>query len=38
RDTLGVALTNIVGGADPATELKRATSSFQPVLDKSNEA
>jgi multiple sugar transport system substrate-binding protein len=38
RDTLGVGLTNIVGGADPATELKRATSSFQPVLDKSNEA
>jgi multiple sugar transport system substrate-binding protein len=38
RDTLGVGLTNIVGGADPATELKRATVSFQPVLDKSNEA
>jgi multiple sugar transport system substrate-binding protein len=38
RDTLGVGLTNIVGGSDPATELKRATVSFQPVLDKSNEA
>jgi multiple sugar transport system substrate-binding protein len=37
RDTIGVGLTNIVGGADPATELKRATASFQPVLDKSNE-
>lgn len=38
RDTLGVGLTNIVGGADVATELKKATTTFQPVLDKSNEA
>ena len=38
RDTIGVGLTNIVGGADAATELKKATASFQPVLDKSNEA
>jgi multiple sugar transport system substrate-binding protein len=38
RDTIGVGLTNIVGGADPAAEMKRATASFQPVLDKSNEA
>jgi multiple sugar transport system substrate-binding protein len=38
RDTLGVGLTNIIGGSDPATELKKATASFQPVLDKSNEA
>lgn len=38
RDTIGGALTNIVGGADPATELKKATAAFQPVLDKSNEA
>jgi multiple sugar transport system substrate-binding protein len=37
RDTLGVALTNIVGGADPATELKKATDAFKPVLAKSNE-
>jgi multiple sugar transport system substrate-binding protein len=37
RDTLGVGLTNIVGGADPATELKKATATFQPILDKSNE-
>ncbi len=37
RDTIGVALTNVVGGADPATEMKRATDAFQPVLDKSNE-
>jgi multiple sugar transport system substrate-binding protein len=38
RDAIGVGLTNIVGGADPATELKRATATFQPVLDKSNQA
>ncbi len=38
RDTIGVALTNMIGGADPATELKKATAAFQPVLDKSNEA
>ncbi len=38
RDTIGVGLTNIIGGADPATELKKATATFQPVLDKSNEA
>ena len=38
RDNIGVGLTNIVGGADPATELKKATAAFQPVLDKSNEA
>jgi len=38
RDTIGVALTNIVGGADPATELKKATEAFQPILDKSNAA
>lgn len=37
RDAIGVGLTNIVGGADPATELKKATAAFQPVLDKSNE-
>jgi len=36
RDTIGIALTNIIGGADPATELKRATDAFQPILDKSN--
>jgi hypothetical protein len=31
-----VGLTNIVGGADPATELKKATTAFQAVLDKQN--
>ncbi len=38
RDTIGAGLTNIVGGADVETELKKATASFQPVLDKANEA
>ncbi len=38
RDTIGVALSNIIGGADVATELKKATANFKPVLDKSNEA
>jgi multiple sugar transport system substrate-binding protein len=38
RDTIGTAITNVVAGADPATELKKATAAFQPVLDKSNEA
>lgn len=36
RDTIGIALTNIIGGADPAAELKKATDTFQPILDKSN--
>ena len=35
RDVFGVALTNMINGADPATELKKATADFQPVLDKS---
>jgi multiple sugar transport system substrate-binding protein len=36
RDTIGGGLTNIVGGADVASELKKATAAFQPVLDKAN--
>ena len=35
RDTFGVALTNMIGGADPAAELKKATDNFKPVLEKS---
>jgi multiple sugar transport system substrate-binding protein len=37
RDIIGVALTNMIGGADPAAELKRATAEFKPILDKSEE-
>jgi multiple sugar transport system substrate-binding protein len=35
RDTFGIALTNMIGGADPAAELKKATADFKPVLAKS---
>lgn len=35
RDTFGIALTNMIGGADPAAELKKATDAFAPVLAKS---
>ena len=38
RDTIGTALTNMLTGADPATELKRATAEFKPVLDKSEQS
>ena len=34
RDTYGIALTNMITGADPATELKKATDAFRPVLEK----
>jgi multiple sugar transport system substrate-binding protein len=34
RDTFGVGLTNMISGADPATELKKATEAFKPVLEK----
>ena len=37
RDTIGVGLTNIISGADPAAELKKATQTFQGVLAKANE-
>ena len=35
RDVFGVALTNMINGADPKAELAKATAQFQPVLDKS---
>ncbi|HEY7943956.1 MAG TPA: sugar ABC transporter substrate-binding protein [Casimicrobiaceae bacterium] len=38
RDTFGIALTNMINGADPAAELRRATAEFQPVLDKTEKA
>ena len=38
RDVFGIALTNMINGADAAAELKRATAEFQPVLDKTEKA
>ena len=35
RDIFGIALTNMIGGADPAAELRKATETFQPILEKS---
>ena len=35
RDVFGVALTNTLTGADPATELKKATEAFKPILEAS---
>jgi multiple sugar transport system substrate-binding protein len=35
RDIFGIALTNMITGSDPATELKKATETFKPILDKS---
>lgn len=37
RDVFGVALTNAIGGADVAAELKKATEAFAPVLLKSEQ-
>jgi multiple sugar transport system substrate-binding protein len=38
RDIFGVALTNMIGGADPKTELEKATEQFRPILEKSERA
>ena len=38
RDIFGVALTNMIGGADAATELKKATDEFKPILEKSEKS
>ena len=35
RDVFGIALTNMIQGADPAGELRKATEAFKPVLAKS---
>lgn len=35
RDVFGVALTNMISGADPATEMRNATQAFRPILEKS---
>lgn len=38
RDVMGVALTNLLSGSDPATEMKRATEEFKPILERSEKA
>jgi multiple sugar transport system substrate-binding protein len=35
RDIIGTALTATLGGADPATEMRRATEQFKPILERS---
>jgi multiple sugar transport system substrate-binding protein len=37
RDIFGVALTNMISGADPKAELAKATAAFKPVLEKSEQ-
>ena len=34
RDVFGIALANMIGGADPATELRSATAAFKPILER----
>ena len=34
RDVFGIALVNMVQGADPADELRKATAQFRPILDR----
>jgi hypothetical protein len=34
QDASGSALTNMIGGADPASDLKKATEAFSPILEK----
>jgi len=35
RDSFGIALSNLLSGSDPVTELRRATAEFAPVLERS---
>ena len=35
RDIIGAALTATLSGADPATELKKASDQYRPILEKS---
>jgi multiple sugar transport system substrate-binding protein len=35
RDIIGTALTATLSGADPATEMKKATEQFKPILERS---
>ena len=34
RDIYGIALTNMLKGGDPASELKKASEQFKPIYDK----
>ena len=34
RDVFGIALTNMLADGDPATELKKATEIFKPILER----
>ena len=38
RDIFGIALTNMINGADPKAELEKATEQFKPILEKSEKA
>ena len=38
RDIFGVALTNMIGGAEPEAALAKATEQFKPVLEKTEKA
>lgn len=38
RDIFGIALTNMLEGADPRAELEKATEQFRPILEKSERA
>jgi multiple sugar transport system substrate-binding protein len=38
RDIFGIALTNMITGADPKSELENATAQFKPILEKSEKA
>ena len=35
RDVMGVALTNLLSGGDPASEMRKATAEFRPILERS---
>lgn len=38
RDIVGAAITAVLSGADPATELKKAHEQFRPILERSEKA
>ncbi|GJD52032.1 Erythritol/L-threitol-binding protein [Methylobacterium crusticola] len=38
RDIVGAAVTATLSGADPATELKKATDQYRPILERSEKA